>query len=523
MPAPGQKHPTNPNLYWDEEANGGRGGWVPSSDSDPEPSGGGYQIWDFERGAWVQTPADFNPNSELSVGDVIRFGPAGAPAIYGGTDSITGAPVYRELEDDEWALYGYPSRDTTSSGSTPSYGSTQASQSQQEAFTAAQNEANRQFQLDLEALQQENARKDTFISEAGALTRQIASDKAEGKRLIASLQGVDPVRAAILARGGVQRYTTPAQEFRSDLEGFVEQAVPTYNAGMSAAELEGVVGQLSGIATGGVPETPTVGFAGGGYAGGGGLQFGNQKRAVMLGEGTGTGTEVGIVTPGMGITEVIPLAGGAEEGLTISSIAQALSPIYKRLGYSGQNAPRAYRATADSPFHLKGGLAEARQLGYRPRLLRQADTGETFYFDPDTNSLRSVGSEELFKQSGFRWQSVLNVDPSELAGFTRGSTLTSPITEIEGGPNAPKYGTRAEPSLLSLEGQELALPTIGELAGNLAGSWNNLDANTKRVIASAYGGAGEGEIDAALAALEDEIAFFTPSGTAQRGRTARFG
>lgn len=255
-----------------------------------------------------------------------------------------------------------------------------------------------------------------------------------------------------------------------------------------------------------------------------GVEFGTSKRAVLVGEGEWNGDEeVLIHDAATGDTEVIPLMGGAQSGVQFDTdtIRQALQRVYGDLGFQG-NLPTVTRSPLG--FHLgrsriggqlTGSTGIARALGYRPRLIRESNTGAQ-YFVNDQGYLQKIASPEVFQQSGFNQADFLNVDTSELPGIgPMGALLTGPPPFIEGNPRRA-FPTPATPLLTPPEAGEIPLPDPRMLAG----IWRFLDPATKDVLVSAYDRAGLGVQAADV--IGQTLAFFTPQGT-QTGRTARFG
>jgi hypothetical protein len=370
--------------------------------------------------------------------------------------------------------------------------------------------------VELERIRQENAMREKYLSEAGALIRNFADAQTRTRDLMAQLTGKDPISAAILSRGGVRRGgLTPAEAFQAQNQAFVDAPLPQLNPNASTEELRGTIESVRARTA---PEAPPIGFAMGGMAGPHGISFGTQKRAVMLGEGMMNGDEeVGIIEPGLGITEVIPLAGGAAEGANLdpSTIGQALGQVYGDLGFS--SAPKWTRG--EYGFSVSpdtGGAQGLGRLGYRPRLVRDTGTGRTYYRD-ETGSLRHIQGMEPFRQAGFRWEDVLNVAPQELGAFGPvGSAFTGVGTDPVFQNTRRQFPVRAQPLVLPPEAGGFVLPDVRQLAG----VWRFLAPSTRAVILDAYRNAGLG--DQAQSTIEETIGFFTPRGTATR-TGARFG
>lgn len=540
MPADGEIR--NGKMYVDDLYGQGKGGWVDvgsSGDGDVAGPGGtdtgntqvgnNVLIYDSNQG-WVEVGT-----GDLRPGDIFWDPTGGFPVRYESTETIYGpdGPTqqvkYNTLSQWEYELLfpeggpGSPGK----SGTQQSYGSTKASQDQQEAAAAASREDEQAHDMALEAIRQENARRTALMQEAGALTREIAGLKQGARQMIGNLTGVDPVRQAVVQTGGVQRGNTPSQAFRSDLQTAVDTQLPEFGGSSSSADLEAANKSYKGYIEQGMPTQPNIGFAMGGSVDKSGIQFGNDKRAIMLGEGQMNGDEeIGIFDPAVGgITEVIPLAGGAAEGASFDTtgLRQSLGRVYGNLGFRG-NAPTAQRGQYGFNYNLAGstqgteGTAGiARRLGYRPRLIRNSNSGEQ-YFRNEQGILQKIPSQQMFDQAGFRQEDFLNVDQSELGSFgTIGGFMQGLPGDIETQNLKRKYSTTAQPFLANTGKEEIALPAIAQLAP----IWGRLLPAEKLNLASAYGVAGLGTPEQAMAALEDEIGFFTPKGTG--GRVASFG
>lgn len=82
---------------------------------------------------------------------------------------------------------------------------------------------NQEFQSGENVLSRENQVRLQRLSDLSSLQRQILSDKARGRELLVEMIGKDPIRAGALAQGLVPKRGTPADLFRTELQGVVDQ------------------------------------------------------------------------------------------------------------------------------------------------------------------------------------------------------------------------------------------------------------------------------------------------------------
>ncbi len=139
---------------------------------------------------------------------------------------------------------------------------------QTQTFTAEENKLSRENQIRLQRL-----------DELAGLQRQVLSDRARGRELLAQTIGVDPIRSSALAQGIVPRGGTPADLFRTQLQETVDQPLvqPT---SFDIGDIESAIKQSQeGL---GLPPQPTIGFARGGVIDM--KKSGNGKFRVLVGE-----------------------------------------------------------------------------------------------------------------------------------------------------------------------------------------------------------------------------------------------
>jgi len=421
--------------------------------------------------------------------------------------------------------------------------------------------------IELERMQEENALKRAKLSEAGGLARQVYDVQQRTRNLIAQLTGVDPVAATIAGQGGMTKGVTPAQGFMNANQAFVNTPIPQISENTSIPDLDTIIANLNKQTQ--APMAPTgIGFAEGGTidmtqgsdgvfsmapqqpqqqlpqpmvgapAGQSlvgpqpGVQEGTTKRAVLVGEKgsppVAPGTEVMILdTANPGRTEVIPLVSGAQEGGTydFGPIMQALAPLYAKLGLGGvpQRVDLGGAGFGFSPGTTYGGQQFGgsqilKRLGYSPQLIRDINSGTTYYRNR-AGQLMNIPGEEAFQKAGFKWSNVLNVAPNEINEFGPwGGTFTG---EDQIQPSR-QYPQRVQPLFSPPAWGNIPLPDPRELAG----IYRFLDPSTKTLLFSLYTHASPAGLgvdpQATQAALEQQIGFYTPKGTASQAG-ARFG
>ena len=241
--------------------------------------------------------------------------------------------------------------------------------------------------------------------------------------------------------------------------------------------------------------------------------MGTRKQAYLVGEGATQvepGTEVAILDPMTGTTEVIPLGGGAAIGATFGDFKfdpstvseQALSPMWDELGFT--SAPKVTRPMA---------LADYNRLGVQPRLVRNPITGATYFRDLE-GTLRHIPDPDAFQRYGFNWGDVANLNPDDFQRMGIGSPLMEAPPMIEPGVSRRRFPVSATPNYIR-EGPEglrgLAIPAPRTMAALLP----RVSAQTRDVILSALGLVGYSAGD-----ISEELAYFTPRGSQERPRSA---
>ena len=428
-----------------------------------------------------------------------------------------------------------------------------AEQAAQRAFDAEQSRLAREAAAELQRLQEENAMKRARLGEAGSLARTAAEVQQRARQLIAELTGVDPIRGAIAGQGGVQQGRTPAQGFNTQLQGIANAPIPQVNENMNIPQIEQTIGALQGQQQ--LPVAPSLGFARGGtidmhqgddgsfsarskYADGApddensGGDYGfsadqpSTKRAILTGERNFDGDEEVVVMDAArpGSVEIIPLVAGAQAGGTFdpSTIFQSLAPIYKKFGFGGvptkMPTGQGYAfSPGDVGGQQVGGSRILSSLGYNPRLIRNVQTGATYFKNPQ-GQLQWI-SPDIWNQAKFNINDVLNVAPSELAEFgPLGSNLVG-VPNISESPYKQYPQRSVSYAIPQPGGYDIPLPDPRQLAG----LWRFLDQDTRNVLISAYGVGGMGTTGQAQTGIEEAVRFFTPTGTQTRAGSARFG
>lgn len=480
--------------------------------------------------------------------------------------------TFRRLTEGETnTLFPQPAAGTRA----PAFSSTQAAQTQAEAFAAGESAKDREEAGRLQQLRLENARRLEAISSLRTLAGQAAQIRQRFRTdllgleqasqvILAQTLGQDPIRGAILEQGGVQRGTTPSQAFRANVSTVGQQAgtqagelatsLPTPDFGADIEGLEAQIKQFTEALNPGdlptLPTAPIFGLEHGGEVVKAGkdeppvrpftsrpdpmtaFRFAEQMGLTPLitGEREG-GPELVLAAKG---TQVIPLddreeallvgrVQGAQEGFfeefDFSTIEQALSPVFENLGFgatpitqSNQQPGTFNFGTEESP--LTGNLDVLNRLGVQPRLIRFGTDPTVFFRDP-SGTLRRFSGLAQFQEGDFNFSDVVNVSPDRRDSFTFGDALTEPPPLIEPGVSERRFPLRSRPLTVDFpEGPDIRLPA----ARQLASIFRTLGADTRAVILSAFGVAGQGR-----ESFLEELSFFTPKGRATTAGAAAFG
>lgn len=112
---------------------------------------------------------------------------------------------------------------------------------------------NQEFQSGENVLSRKNQVRLQRLGDLSSLQRQILSDKARGRELLVEMIGNDPIRAGALAQGLVPKRGTPADLFRTELQGVVDQPL-IQPASQSIGDINAAITQTQEQA--GLPTAP---------------------------------------------------------------------------------------------------------------------------------------------------------------------------------------------------------------------------------------------------------------------------
>ena len=302
-----------------------------------------------------------------------------------------------------------------SGGSAPSFASTQAAQTQAEAFRRGERIGGQEFSSgqsdidrDLQRQRDENAKRQNLIeivstlaSRAGDLRQRTEADlmglEQTALTLVSDRIGDDPIKGAILGSGLLQRGTTPndaliargqhaADTARGRLGDLQPVPRPDLTAGTAGLESQrdALLSQLDPQSTSDLEAllqpTNTLGLAQGGVVGesfdslgAGGSpkgaltvngrqvgQTGGVGFSVLVGEKGGfTGDEEVLNFDESGrLEDVRPLAGGAEHGASfdfdVDTLKQGLSSAFEETGFT--ETPVFGRLFKDGPLNILPGI-----------------------------------------------------------------------------------------------------------------------------------------------------------------------
>ncbi len=395
-------------------------------------------------------------------------------------------------------------------GSAPSFASTQAAQTQAEAFAKAQAEADRKFRAEQDRLAIEARAEQDRLAEEAALKRgrlstltdliqSFVASQAQARDTLANLQP-DPFRFAAVSGGIAPFGVTPQQGFQQQLTDFASAPVPTADPNASLPSIESAIQGLTGAS---VPLSPQV-FGGAGLAGGGTVPAPfDVMSARLVGEG---GPEVMITGP-QGVT-ILPLGKGAQEGgfFPFSPIefdketllpALGTSGIFGSLGFSGipQTGPAKNFGGARLPI--------LSTLGIQPQLIQNSVNRQTFFIDeqgrtrfiPDP-AASGVNTGDIVRLSGPEFQSLY------------GSVQHGPHITGEFSPPVPT----GQASAFTKFSAPIVEPTTGTLLPapfTIASQLNKLrltDPFTFNLLLSAYQSAGVPAVDV-LATVQQALSF----------------
>jgi hypothetical protein len=405
---------------------------------------------------------------------------------------------------------------TGTTGTAPSFASTQAAQTQQEAFRreqaqrdaaiaaqaatllsqrqAEQDKLDREFREEQNRLAEEAALKRGRLSTLTDLIQSFVGAQSQARETLANLQP-DPFKFAAVAGGVAPFGVTPQQGFTEQLQQFAGAPVPTADPNASLPSIESAIQGLTGA---NVPLAPQVfGAAGGATIPAPAL---GQSVVVKVGEKRPDGGSEEILRITAQGVEVIPIMAGAQEGgffpfKPIEFDAETLLPALGRTGiFEGfSQFPRV------SLGERRGGLAPRAQgffarpgskrsfrnldlLGVQPGLVRFGED-PTVFFRGSEGTLRPFTSAEQFTGAGFDFGNVVRIDPQSRAGFDFGPAL-------EQGFEVPVPTER--PSAFTKFSVPLIEPTTGTILPNpavVASQLNRLrltDPATFNLLLNAY-------------------------------------
>ena len=411
-----------------------------------------------------------------------------------------------------------------------------ASREDEQAFEREMSAIDRRQRNRLERLSRENAVRLQRIQNINSLAGEFAQMQQQARQLIAETLGKDPVRGAIMMAGGLQRGTTPNQQFQTDLTSFANQSMPF---GLKAANtrpnipldmLGRIEGRFRNRVMAGIPQAPLYGLAEGGVIdpGMGGTVTPSMmnRRGVLVGEGeNGEGIAAGtaeVLALGPdGSVEVIPLAATAQTGISpnqVTSIRQSLSPFFGEMGFD--RMPTAARSPGYLPTlrfegsHPLYATSMMQRLGIRPRLIQIGNDPNNFFYADQEGNLSAIAPEVAFGAGGFRPHDAVRLqapsDFSQLGQQTAplglrftGQRMTSLPSLMETG------GRTTRPSAVTAtpiydEATGIVLPDPAQAAATFRG----MDPMLQEMLLQTYERAGIDRLSVAA-----DLDFYSPRGT----------
>ncbi len=358
--------------------------------------------------------------------------------------------IGKQSEADLARLFGLGSG-STSTASAPAFSSTQAAQTQAEAFARQQAELAaaaqvkaaaeaRAFQEEQNRLAEEAALKRGRLSTLTDLIQSFVGAQSQARDTLANLQP-DPFRFAAVAGGIAPFGTTPQQGFQQQLQQFASAPIPTADPNASLPSIESAIQGLTGA---NVPLPPQV-F---GAAGGATIPAPPPGQSVNVKVGE-KGEEILRITA-QGV-EVIPIMAAAQEGgffpfkeiefdkesllpalFTSGIFSNIASDVAFKLPVSAPGPRGGFGAgSGGAPFTGRG-LRILDQFGIQPNLIRFAPRGSTadevaaqgvFFRDPTTGQLQGV-TDQQFRDAQFNVSDITLVDPSQRGQFEFGANFT---------------------------------------------------------------------------------------------------
>jgi hypothetical protein len=420
------------------------------------------------------------PRPAGTTTQTLAEGIEGTPIIVNGQIigwNIGGEFFTQEEVDALIATGKFPEEPTTGTGrAAPSFASTQAAQTQDEAFRREQAQRDaaiaaqaatllsqrqaEQDKLDRE-FREEAALKRGRLSTLTDLIQSFVASQSQARDTLANLQP-DPFRFAAVAGGIAPFGTTPQQGFTEQLQQFAGAPVPTADPNASLPSIESAIQGLTGA---NVPLSPQV-F---GAAGGATIPAPPPGQSVNVKVGE-RGEEILRITA-QGV-EVIPIMAAAQEGgfFPFEPIPFDESTLFPALATSGifegfSNLPRGTFGSlgrfnlpsgtpTDDGFLSRQGVLS--RLGIAPSFISPTGSDRVFFVDPsgvrrnvsreairkiDPNLIVNVGNVENFGPPGgtiggpgLRAMQAQVTDPSPFTKFsapiiepTTGTLLPAPF------------------------------------------------------------------------------------------------
>lgn len=255
----------------------------------------------------------------------------------------------------------------------------------QRKWQAEQDEAQRKWQENQNRIAAEEARRQSLLSTATQLLEGRRQSRDIALSRGSELAGEDIFRflANVHQKAVPQGTMTPIDVFKAQNAQIATAQAPTIGPDSTIGDLESAISKMTQMqqeeeqsragpfAAFGMPASSSSGFAYGGSVSPAGIRFGTTKRAVLLGDKTINGDEeIGIydAARGTGITEVIPLAGGAETGAEFQTPEQEWKELEQSLTVLPQLFQTLRRDVGGVQNQYAGGLpsqgANLSGLGY---------------------------------------------------------------------------------------------------------------------------------------------------------------
>ena len=366
-----------------------------------------------------------------------------------------GGEFFTQEEVDALIATGkFPEEPSGPGRAPPSFASTQAAQTQMEAFEreqaklladakVASDKAQQEFLEEQNRLAEEAALKRGRLSTLTDLIQSFVGAQAQARDTLANLQP-DDFRFAAVAGGIAPFGVTPQQGFQTQLQEFAAAPVPTADPNASLPSIESAIQGLTGA---NVPLAPqTFGMAGGGTVP---APF-DVMSARLVGE---AGPEV-MVTGPQGVT-ILPLGKGAQDGgffpfepipfdrdtllpaLSTSGIFSDFGRVPfaqrgRKFGGTGQQrfmrgifeGRAGERGSARNPLGANPFKASTlSKLGLAPGLVRFGGENTVYFRDPLTGELRPFSGAEQFGEAGFSMGNVVSVREQDRGTFQFGDVL----------------------------------------------------------------------------------------------------